>query len=107
MDELLLIAIDSSVFIHVLNTDRNKERHIERLLLRLQIQHLLCVDEKVIPHEYRAKVEQCIRNQDQEADEIAAIRFWLDPNSHYLVPIDKNGPVYKLVFKIIKRRVPN
>ena len=106
--QLLLVTIDSNVLIHVFNPQENTDEHIEALLAFL-ITHnyFACVDAKnVILREYNGIVEKWMRNKDQDGNEVILVRHWLDRDNQHPLEVDRTGPLYSLVEKIIKKRVP-
>ena len=73
------VAIDSNVFIHLLNPQENAKSHINELLKDLQMAQVsLIVDESGrIGGEYRNRIEPIIRKSDDIRDEIYILRYWL------------------------------
>ena len=73
------VAIDTNVFIHLLNPQENAESHINGLLKNLQMAQVsLIVDESGrIGGEYRDRIEPIIRKSDDIRDEIFILRYWL------------------------------
>ena len=73
------VAIDTNVFIHLLNPQENVDSHINNLLKDLQmLQVNLIVDESSrIQREYRNQIEPIIRKSDDIRDEIYILRYWL------------------------------
>jgi hypothetical protein len=102
----LLVTIDSNVLVHVFNPMVNTDRHIQGLLTFLRTKdYLACVDKKVIPKEYQAVVQKWMRNKDQDGNEVILVRHWLDPDNQHPVDVERTGRLYRLVERIIKRRV--
>ena len=73
------VAIDTNVFIHLLNPQENAESHINELLKNLHIAQVsLIVDEcGRIGSEYRNRIEPIIWESDDIRDEIYILRYWL------------------------------
>ena len=74
------VAIDTSVFLHLLNPQNNSNNHIERLLVSLQEQnYCLLVDDKGrIDCEYQQKLENSRRLLEDYAE---LYRYWFIPDS--------------------------
>lgn len=73
------VAIDTNVFIHLLNPQENAESHINELLKKLQMAQVsLIVDESGrVSGEYRNRIEPIIRESDDTRDEIYILRYWI------------------------------
>ena len=72
------VAIDTNVFIHLLNPQENIESHINELLKDLQTAQVsLIVDESGrILGEYNNRIGPMIRQSDDMRDEILILRYW-------------------------------
>ena len=78
------VAIDTNVFEHLLNPQRNTESHINELLSHLQEQEVSLVVDKGggmdndgrILDEYHNRLEPILRNIDNSRAEMYILRYW-------------------------------
>ena len=74
-----LIAIDTNVFQHLLNSQNNSDYHISQLLeyLRCLGTSLLVDDKGAIFGEYCRQLVPTIHNADDSREEIYILRYWI------------------------------
>jgi hypothetical protein len=87
--KLLPIVIDTNVFVHLLNPEKNIKKHINQLLATIPSTHQLQIDkDKKIEAEYMQKLIEIIEkaNKDSELSiERQLVEFWiLKKEKHYL-----------------------
>lgn len=108
------IVIDTNVFEHLLNEDKNivlgdvatktEEKHINRLLKFMQKQgYILCIDKQDrIMAEYKYRLTESIKNASDEQDEIRLLKYWiLTDDVHYYSDKKNNLNLDKILKKII------
>ena len=73
------VAIDTNVFIHLLNPQENAESHINGLLKNLQMAQvsLIVDDSERILGEYNNQIGPMIRESDDTRNEIHILRYWI------------------------------
>ena len=73
------VAIDTNVFIDLLNPQKNTDRHIDQVLTYLYAQEIaLIVDDKGrILGEYENQIRPRIENADEMSFEILILRAWI------------------------------
>ena len=71
------IAIDTNIFVHLLNPDVNHGSHIDKLLGKLiQLRYQLLVDStRKIGNEYQQIIVPIIRNRDDTGQQLQLLRF--------------------------------
>ncbi|MCP4105655.1 MAG: hypothetical protein GY749_08980 [Desulfobacteraceae bacterium] len=76
--QLFPIVIDTNVFVHILNPEKNIGKHINQLLATIGSSHELCVDEGgKIAGEYKVILDAIIKNANGLLFEIYLLRYWL------------------------------
>jgi len=108
------IVIDTNVFEHLLNEDKNivlgdiatktEEKHINRFLKFMQKQsYTLCIDKQArIMEEYKYRLKETIKNASDERDEIQILRYWIvSHDAHYYSEKEINLNLDKILKKII------
>ena len=77
------VAIDTNVFLHLLNPQNNPGEHINRLLVHLASQGIaLIVDDKGrIRGEYENQIRPIIERSDEVKFEIQILRAWISPDA--------------------------
>ena len=92
------VAIDTNVFLHLLNPAENSNQHIDRLLHGLMMLRakLLVDDGNRITGEYNHQIGQRIRNSDETGNAIYVLRYWLNSTQHLEVEINGGGPAYAM-----------
>lgn len=105
------IAIDTNVFVHLLNPEKNPGGHIDDLLGRLQQDGIsLLVDEGGrIAGEYDDKLAPVIRNSSDEDSKTSLLRYWMvaSLNDRTTVAVDGKSKLMVQIKKRITRKTPD
>ncbi|BCL34170.1 PIN domain-containing protein [Nostoc sp. MS1] len=100
--KLIPIVIDTSVFIHILNPERNTGRHIDILLARLAFTHQLQIDKAgKIDIEYKRKLIEVIENMDEQRFEKHTLEFWILIKQKNIIDIEPSEQLRTGIAKII------
>ena len=103
-----LIAIDANVFEHLLNRQKNTQKHIGALLQQLiedEIR-LLVDDKKRIRKEYSNRLNSYVQ-KEQAAEgnaERIVLRHWFALENQKIVSVDQDDPLMKAVQNIIHEK---
>ncbi len=101
-DELLPIVIDTSVFMHIRNVQVNQGRHIDILLSKLAYTHQLQIDKaRKIEVEYKRKLEDMIKNMDEQRFEKQILQFWILTKEKNVIDIEPSEQFSHAVKQII------
>ncbi len=77
-EKLFPIVIDTNIFVHLLNPEKNVGNHISQFLAAIGSSHELCVDGGGrISGEYKVILGSLIDNADDLKFEIYLLRYWL------------------------------
>lgn len=97
------IAIDTSVFGHLIDAEINADRHINRLLATLaQKRIILLVDTGgEISAEYAHHLREEKLNAKQRGNEAQILKYWMNPASRKKVDVDKNDSLWRAIFSVI------
>ena len=101
------IAIDTCVFLHLLNKDPqtgvNEDSHIDDLLRHPEVRKLrLCVDTTdKIRNEYQIHPDPIVRKQDDTRTEIYILRFWMEVGRRERIATDTNGALMSRIREVI------
>lgn len=98
------IVVDTCVFEHTINPERNPDCHIEQLLsLLLRSGAVLCVDDtKRIRSEYRERLTPIIKGSDESRVIIRVLlSYWLDVAHQRETAIESNGQLMKRIRSVI------
>lgn len=73
------IAIDTNVFLHLLNEQENQKQHIDKLLRQLFHDRiaLLVDDKKVIGNEYRDEIMPVVEKASDTDKRTTLLRYWM------------------------------
>jgi len=97
------VAIDTSVFEHILNPERNSSSHINETLRLLQkINSKLLVDSNnIIFKEYLNRLGHILNNVER-MDEISVLRYWLViQETREKVAVDERGELMNVIKSIV------
>ena len=100
------VAIDTNVFKHVLNPQKNSCFHINRLLNYLQMNNVtLIVDSggKILG-EYKKEIIPIIQNADDVRDEIYILRYWMQIVNPVDIPVNANDNLMTRIMRVIHER---
>ena len=97
------VAIDTNVFVHLLNPQRNVNSHINRLLEHLERQNLsLIIDSsRRILGEYKNHILPIILNTDESGNERALLSYWILNARRCEVPIDNSDQLMSAIRQVI------
>lgn len=103
------VALDSNVFIHLLNPKNNKDEHIDRLLGALAADQLslLIDDQNYIASEYQRLVLPIVQNTSDTGIQVQLLRYWMVLANRETVNVVKTDPLWKAVLKVIHERPEN
>jgi hypothetical protein len=77
-EQLSPIVIDTNVFVHILNSEKNIGNHINQFLSAIGSDHELCTDDGgKMSGEYKVILGYLIENADDLKFEIYLLRYWL------------------------------
>ena len=96
------VAIDTNIFLHLLNPERNIGSHINTLLAHLQGQGIaLLVDERRrIEGEYKTRISFNMSKSDDTGDKIYILR-WLSQCKRLRVPVRTTDELMSAIEKVI------
>ena len=97
------IAIDTCVFLHLLNPTNNPDSHIDQLLAHLaKSKARLQVDEHgKIAAEYIEKIVPCVQNADDIGIERVILKYWMFQAPRDEVSIELGGQILSRLKQII------
>ena len=97
------VAIDTNVFVHLLNPQNNADSHINRLLEHLQRRGtcLLVDDRKRISGEYNHHIVPIIRGASHISNEIYILRYWVDSAHHHTIPSKRNDSLMMAINQVV------
>ena len=97
------IAIDTNVFLHLLNPDENPDQHIDKLLLTLlEFKTDLLVDDRNrITGEYSHQIGQRIRSSFETGNAIYLLRYWLESAKHRQVELNIGDSLMRTIRGVI------
>lgn len=107
------IAIDTCVFLHLLNKDPrtqvNEDSHIDDLLGHPEVRKLsLCVDTtNKIGAEYQTKLDPIVRKEDDTRTEIYILRFWMNMCPREPILTDPTDALMARIREVIPERNEN
>ena len=95
-------AIDTNVFVHLKNPERNPDRHIHHLLGVLVEEgvELLVDDGGFIHHEYQ-EVIRMVEGNSVDADEAYLLQYFMDVNFQRKVAVDRQDPLMAAIRDVI------
>lgn len=99
------VAIDTNVFVHLLNPQNNQDGHINSLLGYLAEQRiaLLVDDGERIAGEYNQQLVEALLGQD-DRDEIYTLRYWVLNAPRQDVPVSGNDALMTAIRGVIVER---
>ena len=92
------VAIDTNVFVFLLNDQENTNQHIDDLLSRLMSDQVrLCVDDKNrIAKEYLKHVQPLFKKASETGIRLQILRYWMNQDAwHRNEVIEMQGPEMK------------
>ena len=97
------VAIDTNIFLHLLNRHINTDLHINRLLEHLQKEDVaLIVDEKGnIEREYARRIIPILSGKSVTGNELYILRFWMQPEIRCKVAIAYDDRLMRAIKKVI------
>lgn len=101
-----LIAIDTNIFIHLVNfQNNNKDSHIDQLLLHLwKKKYRLAVDStKKISDEYKDKIEAMMEGMSDTNLQLPILRYWMHPDLRTDVQLDPNDQLMSRIWRVINK----
>ncbi len=97
------IAIDTNIFVHLLNPAVNYGSHIDKLLDQLiQLQYQLLVDStRKIGNEYKQMIVPMFRNMDETSPQLPRLRFWMSLDNRHEVELVRTDNLMRQIKSII------
>lgn len=100
------VAIDTCVFMHLLNPQNNENKHINGLLSHfVHFNFFLLVDStKKIPKEYESRIVPILRKSFDTGTEIYLLRYWMNSARHTVVQLDTRDTLMRRIETVICER---
>ena len=100
------VAIDTNVFVHLLNPEQNPNGHIHRLLAFLIVQEVvLIVDEQgAIRREYERHIEPMFRGNSVVGNELYLLSHWMKPEVQAKVSVSRKDDLMRAIREVIVER---
>lgn len=97
------VAIDTNVFLHLLNPAHNGDSHIDQLLSHLAKHAFkLCVDSTdKIAKEYYEHLDSLLRRQDDTDLKLYILRFWMDGSIRDPIDVDARDQLMSRIREVI------
>jgi len=100
--KFLPIVIDTNVFVHLLNPEKNIKKHINQLLVTIPYTHQLQIDkDKKIEAEYNQKLIEIIKNASETGIERQLLELWILKKEKYYLEVKPPDNLRKYVKQII------
>ena len=101
-----MVAIDTNVFIHILNDQNNQDKHINTLLGRLYEKRVsLLLDENGrIMGEYKDLITPLIEGSNERQSESSILRYWIHIAPKEYSEVKQNDELMSAIKKIIHER---
>jgi len=100
--QLLPIVIDTNVFVHLLNPDKNVNKHINQLLVTLHDTHQLQIDkDEKIKAEYAHKLTEAIKNASELGIEKYILELWINKKSMRSLEVQPPNNLSNFVKQVI------
>ena len=103
------VAIDTNVFVHLLNPEQNADSHISRLLVHLQSQSLALItdDRGRIADEYERIITPMVENLDESLNERYVLLYWTQYAMCCNVPLDMQDRMMQAIRGVITETSEN
>ena len=100
------VAIDTNVFVHLLNPEQNPDGHIHRLLgFLIEQQTVLLIDEQgTIGREYEHNVVPMFRSKSVVGNELYLLAHWMNQDVQVKVNVTRNDDLMRAIQKVIFER---
>ena len=97
------VAIDTNVFVHLLNTEENTHSHINKLLVHLWNYCIALVidDNGRILGEYERIITPVVKNLDENLNERAILLYWILYAERCEVPLDMGDDLMRAIRRVI------
>ena len=97
------VAIDTNVFLHLLNCQNNPDSHIDALLKSLSTQGtiLLVDDGDRIAGEYDNQLAQMMKSADDTRNDLNILRYWMNPDRRQKVAFSGNDRLFNAIKQVI------
>lgn len=97
------VAIDTNVFVHLLNPEQNPDSHIHRLLEFLILKDTVLIVDKegAINREYQRHVEPMLRGKSVLNNELYLLAHWMKPEVQVRVSISRNDDLMRVIQQVI------
>ena len=97
------VAIDTNVFMHIRNPEKNPDRHIHHLLgvLVEQRVELLVDDGGFIHHEYEEHVIRMLEGNSVDAGEVYLLRYFMDVTYQLKIAVGRRDQLMAAISEVI------
>lgn len=97
------IAIDTCIFLHLLNPMNNQDDHIDSLLIRLaELEYLLLTDStEKIPKEYQARIEPAFKDSSDTGTKIQILRYWMTMCHRRIADLNRQDELMRAIRCVI------
>lgn len=97
------IAVDTCVFIHLLNPQNNPGSHIDKLLTYLmEKRYDLVVDStSKIPNEYQVQIIPMLRDRDDTGTQLVILRYWMSLAGRQVEDVDSRDQLMRAIRGVI------
>ena len=103
------VAIDTNVFVHLRNPERNPDGHIHHLLGVLAAQgiELLVDDRGFIHREHERNVIPMLQGSSVNGEEVYLLQYFMNANFHRKVTVDPQDRLMAAIREVIFERSKN
>lgn len=100
------IAIDTNVFLQLLNDRNNPDSHIDQLLSHLARKKfsLLLDSTQKIQNEYEEKIVPIIRKVDETGIQLLLLKYWMELRPFTMIDLDPTDRLMTSIKKVIHEK---